>query len=85
MMPPAIGGDALGDCFDVVVHRHGLGAFDTEHENSLRMTIDGVPVRVLPLERIIVSKRATGSPRDQAQLPALEETLAALRSATPKQ
>jgi hypothetical protein len=76
MMPPAIGGDALGDRFDVVVHMHGLGAFELEHENALQMTIDGVPVRVLPLERIIASKRATGRPRDQAQLPALEEAWA---------
>jgi predicted nucleotidyltransferase len=84
MMPPAIGGDALGDRFDVVVHMHGLGAFDAEHQNALPMTIDGVPVRVLPLERIIASKRATGRARDQAQLPALEEALAALRSTAPK-
>jgi hypothetical protein len=34
-------------------------------------------MRVLPLERIIASKRATGRPRDHAQLPALEEALAA--------
>src|SRR5450631_2940555 len=27
MRPPALGGDALGDRFDVVTHMHGLGAF----------------------------------------------------------
>jgi predicted nucleotidyltransferase len=77
MMPPAIGGEALGDRFDVVVHMHGLEAFDVEFPRSRTMTVDGVPIRVLPLERIIASKRATGRARDQAQLPALEEALAA--------
>lgn len=77
MMPPTIGGEALGDRLDVVVHMHGLEPFDVEFPRALEMTVDGVPIRVLPLERIIASKRATGRPRDQAQLPALEEALAA--------
>jgi predicted nucleotidyltransferase len=80
MIPPTIGGEALGDRFDVVVHMHGLEPFDVEFPLAHAMTIDGVPVRVLPLERIIASKRATGRPRDRAQLPALEEALAALTS-----
>jgi len=77
MMPPTIGGEALGDRFDVVVHMHGLEPFDLEFPRALAMTVHGVPIRVLPLERIIASKRATGRARDQAQLPALEEALAA--------
>jgi hypothetical protein len=77
MMPPTIGGEPLGDRFDVVVHMHGLEAFDLEFPRAREMIVDGVPVRVLPLERIIASKRATGRARDQAQLPALEEALAA--------
>jgi predicted nucleotidyltransferase len=77
MMPPTIGGEALGDRFDVVVHMHGLEPFDVEFPRAREMTVDGVPLRVLPLERIIASKRATGRPRDHAQLPALEEALAA--------
>jgi hypothetical protein len=77
-MPPMIGGDALGDRFDVVTHLHGLEAFEAEYAGSIPMEIDGVEVRVLPLARIIASKRATGRPRDLAQLPALEELLAAI-------
>ncbi len=84
MTPPAIGGDALGDRFDVVVHMHGLDTFEAEEARALKMSIDGVPVRVLPLERIIVSKRATGRPRDLAQLPALEEALAAFEALSSK-
>jgi hypothetical protein len=36
-------------------------------------------VRVLPLERIIASKRAAGRPKDLAVLPALEAALAVAR------
>ncbi|HET7540100.1 MAG TPA: hypothetical protein VFK05_09510 [Polyangiaceae bacterium] len=77
MMPPTIGGEALGDRFDVVVHMHGLEPFAVEYPRGHELTVDGVAIRVLPLERIIASKRATGRARDQAQLPALEEALAA--------
>jgi predicted nucleotidyltransferase len=77
MMPPTIGGAALGDRFDVVVHMHGLEPFELEFQRALTMTLDGVPIHVLPLERIIASKHATGRSRDRAQLPALEEALAA--------
>jgi hypothetical protein len=56
---------------------HGLEPFDTEFARARETSIDGVPVRVLSLERIIASKRATGRRRDLAQLPALEEALAA--------
>jgi hypothetical protein len=38
-----------------------------------------VSVKVLPLERILVSKRAAGRPKDSAQIPMLEAALAARR------
>jgi hypothetical protein len=76
LRPPALGGDTLGDRFDVVTHMHGLGAFDDEWPNGIDAEIDGVPVRILSLRRIVESKRATGRPKDRAQLPALEEALA---------
>jgi hypothetical protein len=46
----------------------------------MEVRIDDIPVRVLPLERIVASKRASGRPKDLAALPALEEALAALRA-----
>jgi predicted nucleotidyltransferase len=82
--PPAIGGEALGDRFDVVVHMHGLASFNAEYQAAKEMTVDGIPLRVLPLERIIESKRALGRKRDIAQIPALEEALAALSVIEPK-
>ena len=76
MRPPGLGGEPLGDRFDVVTHMHGLGSFTEELAHSQVLAIDDVEVRVLNLTRIIASKRATGRPKDQAQLPALEEALA---------
>jgi predicted nucleotidyltransferase len=76
MRPPQIGGDSVGDRFDVVTHMHGLGSFDQEWGNTCEVTVDGIPLRVLKLERIIDSKRAAGRKKDVAAIPSLEEALA---------
>ncbi|MBW2162129.1 MAG: hypothetical protein JRH14_19560, partial [Deltaproteobacteria bacterium] len=73
-----IGGLAKADRFDVVTHAHGLDAFEQEFDRAKSIEIDGVMLKILPLKRIIVSKRAAGRPRDLAQIPALEEALAVL-------
>jgi hypothetical protein len=77
MRPPALGGAVLGDRFDVVILMHGLRSFDEEYSGSLALEIDGVRVRVLPLARILASKKAAGRPKDLAQIPALQEAMAA--------
>jgi predicted nucleotidyltransferase len=79
MRPPQIGGLAKADRFDVVTHAHGLDAFEQEFDRAKSIEIDGVMLKILPLKRIIVSKRAAGRPRDLAQIPALEEALAVLK------
>jgi predicted nucleotidyltransferase len=76
MRPPQIGGDAIGDRLDVVTHMHGLGKFAEEFANTMEVEVDGVPLRVLLLERIIASKRAAGRTKDLAAIPALEEAMA---------
>jgi predicted nucleotidyltransferase len=81
MRPPQIGGDAVGDRLDVVTHLHGLGSFAEELANAIAVEIDGLPLRVLRLERIIASKRAAGRNKDLAVIPALEEALAAVKAA----
>jgi predicted nucleotidyltransferase len=78
MMPAQLGGP-LGDRFDVVIHMSGLERFDDEYARSLPVLVEGVQVRVLPLERILVSKRAANRPKDTAVIPALEEALAAVK------
>jgi predicted nucleotidyltransferase len=77
MMPARLGGP-LGDRFDVVLHMSGLGRFDEELARAIDVTVEGIHVRVLPLDRVLASKRAAGRPKDQAAIPALEEALAAL-------
>lgn len=79
MMPTQLGGP-LGDRFDVVTHMSGLDPFEKEYELARPMTVEGVAVSVLPLARILVSKRAANRPKDQAVIPALEEALAAIQA-----
>jgi hypothetical protein len=77
--PPLIAGGDAG-LFDVVVHMHGLGSFAQEARRALRIPVGQVEVRVLPLARIIASKKATNRPKDRAILPVLEDALRVLRS-----
>lgn len=79
LQPPAIGGEGL-DRVDVVLTASGLESFETEFSRAREYDLDGVRVRVLPLERVIVSKRAARRPKDTAQIPILEAALAARRA-----
>ncbi len=76
MRPPGVGGEMLGDRFDIVLHMHGLSNFRSEYKNAIEMTIDDVPLRVLNIERVLASKRAANRPKDQAQIPAIETAIA---------
>ena len=76
--PPLFAGEAV-ELFDVVVHMHGLDDFDKEYKRGEEIDLGGFVVRVLPLDRIIKSKKATGRPKDRAILPALQDTLRTLR------
>lgn len=78
MQPPAIGGDGL-ERIDVVLTAHGLDDFDSEYGRAATRQIDDLAIKVLPLERIIASKRSANRPKDRAALPALEATLQARR------
>jgi hypothetical protein len=82
MQPPAIGGEGL-DRIDVVLNASGLGSFDHEYAGAREYDLDGLRVRVLPLARVIASKRAANRPKDVAQLPILEAALAARESERP--
>ena len=76
MMPPTIGGEVLGDRFDVVVTLSGLADFATERAGARLMLVDGLNLPVLPLSRVLHSKRAAARLKDKAVLPALEAALA---------
>lgn len=77
--PPMIAGSGL-DHLDIVVHCHGLKAFEAEYAKAVDIDLDGFSIRVLPLERVIASKRAAGRPKDKAALEALRAALATRRS-----
>jgi hypothetical protein len=72
--------DRGSELFDLVVHMHGLGSFDRELEQAEQATLGDVGVAVLPLARIIESKRATDRAKDRAILPILEDTLRVVNS-----
>ena len=77
MMPMTLGGP-LSDRFDVVTHMSGLDEFADEYPSSIPMTVERVSMRLLPLRRILASKRAANRAKDRAVIPTLEEALAAV-------
>ena len=77
--PPMLLGKGL-DHIDIVIKLDGLRTFDAEYANARDLVINNVRVKVLPIERVIVSKRAAGRPKDLAALPALEATVDARRA-----
>ena len=77
--PPAFGGEGLSR-IDVVLTAQGLEKFDAEYGGAIARDVEGVSLRILPLDRVIVSKRAANRPKDRAALPSLEATLIARRT-----
>ncbi len=53
----------------------GLRTFATEMRHSRRLRWLGTIVAVLPLARILRSKKVVGRPKDLAHLPLLEQTI----------
>lgn len=77
--PPEIDGQGI-DQIDVVWHCSGLDSFMKEYEKAVDIEISpGLPIKALPIERIIASKRAAGRPKDKAALPMLRDALKLLR------
>ena len=72
--PPMLAGGAVS-LFDLVLTLHGLESFEQEYRRAISMHVRRVPVKVLPLERIIASKRAANREKDRHALPRLLNTL----------
>ena len=77
---PAELGGALGDRFDVVTTVDGAEPFAVESARAIQIVVSGVRLPVMPLARVVASKRASGRKKDLAQLPALEEALMVLQA-----
>ena len=71
--------DLEGEDLDLLAEMSGIGGYDDVAPTVLELEVDGRPIRVLPLERLIATKRAAGRTKDLAVLPLLEATLAATR------
>ena len=76
MNPPMLEPSEFGTV-DLVTGMSGLDDFDREYKDAVSMDISGLKLMLLPLERVIVSKKAANRDKDKATLPALEATLAA--------
>jgi hypothetical protein len=76
LQEPMLGGEGL-ERLDLVVNASGLPSFDAEYEHAETCDVQGVRLQVLPLDRIIASKRAAGRTKDRIVMAALEATLRA--------
>lgn len=77
--PPRIAGPGV-EQVDVVWNCEGLESFTTEYAGAVEAEVaPGLVVKVLPLDRVVVSKRAAGRPKDKAVLPMLVDVLRTLR------
>ncbi|MBN1884344.1 MAG: hypothetical protein JW876_02310 [Candidatus Krumholzibacteriota bacterium] len=76
--PPMIAGDGV-ELFDIVIRMDGLEAFDDELEHAVKIPLGRMKVPVLPLERIIESKKAAGRAKDRIVLKVLVDAARTLR------
>jgi len=64
-----------GTQVNAVFRPDGLRSFEAEWRTCRCAKLEGVPVKVLPLRRVIASKRAANREKDLAVLPTLLRTL----------
>ena len=64
-----------GSTVNFLYEVHGLRSFRYEYQRARKLKWLGTKVAVLPLERIYVSKKFVGRPKDLAHLPLLEQTM----------
>jgi len=64
-----------GTQVNAIFEPDGLRSFDAEWKSSRWGELESIPVKVLPLRRVITSKRAANREKDLAVLPILERTL----------
>ena len=58
----------------------GLRDFDSEYRAAIELAlVPGLIVKVLPIDRVLASKRAADRPKDRAVIPALEAAIAAIK------
>ena len=64
-----------GSVVNFLYEVHGLRSFRREYRQAHRIPWLGAKVAVLPLKRILTSKRWVGRPKDLAHIPLIEQTM----------
>ena len=77
--PPMLAG-AGAELFDIVIRMDGLGTFADEIKNCVEISLGRQKLKVLSLERILVSKIAANRAKDKLTIPVLRDTLATTRT-----
>jgi predicted nucleotidyltransferase len=77
--PPMFAGEST-DLIDIVLSVTGLDKFDDEVKDTFEIELTNFKIKVLPLEKIIKSKKKLGRPKDKLVIPVLEEVLKTLKS-----
>jgi hypothetical protein len=75
--PPMLAGTHT-DPFDLVISMSGLGRFAEEITHARDIRIGKIGLKVLSLERILVSKTAANRPKDRLVIPVLQNVLRTL-------
>jgi len=68
------------ELFDVVIRMDGLGSFAEELEKCVDIPLGRQKLKVLSLERILVSKIAANRAKDKLTIPVLRDALAATQA-----
>jgi hypothetical protein len=77
--PPMLAG-AGAELFDIVTRMDGLGTFADDFRNCVEISLGREKLKVLSLERILVSKIAANRARDKLTIPVLRDALAATQT-----
>jgi len=76
--PPLLGGK-LGERLDLVLSVSGVSRFEVEYRGAVEEELGGLSVRLLPLERILHSKRIAGRTKDEPGIHQIEVALSVRR------
>ena len=68
------------ELFDIVLRMDGLGTFADEIKNCVEISLGRQKLKVLSLERILVSKIAANRAKDKLTIPVLRDALAAMQT-----
>jgi len=73
-----------GSVVNFIFRMSGLRSFEKEYRQSREVSWRGLKIRVLPLPRILKSKRASAREKDIAHLPLIQRTIRGLHHAAAK-